>query len=319
MKKSENGETVTVNGRRTYAQAFKEEAVQMVLDGHSPESVAKNLGLKHVSLLYRWKSKILGKQGQSVIELEKRIQELEEKLRRTERERDILKKNSLYFQPKSLKEIQPVIARLHQEGYSISELCKALEINRSMYYFLQRNSTGIRTQEDHRLKPKIRESFRFHKKRYGARRLVKDLEKEGELCGRKRARRLMKEMGLQAIQPKSFRPQTTQSKHTLGYSPNLFETAPFPTAPNQIWFGDITYIPLKIGGFLYLALLLDFYSRRVVGWALEDFLKELLVLKALLPKAIKERSARAWFASATPTEAPNTRALRIVRFFCGRV
>ena len=98
----------------------------------------------------------------------------------------------------------------------------------------------------------------------------------------------MEEMGLQAIQPKSFRPQTTESKHTLGYSPNLFETSPFPTAPNQIWFGDITYIPLKIGGFLYLALLLDFYSRRIVGWALEDFLKEPLVLK-VLRQAIKER------------------------------
>ena len=101
MKKLEDKEKIIRNGRRTYTQAFKEEAVQMVLDGHSAESVTKNLGLSSASLLYRWKSTLLGKQGPSGAELEKRIHELEEKLRRTERERDMLKKTVSIFSRKA--------------------------------------------------------------------------------------------------------------------------------------------------------------------------------------------------------------------------
>ena len=87
-----------------------------------------------------------------------------------------------------------MIARLYQEGYSISELYKALEISRSGYYEVQKNPTGIRVEEDQRLKPKIRESFRLNKRRYGARRILKDWQEDGETCGRKRVRRLMEKM-----------------------------------------------------------------------------------------------------------------------------
>ncbi len=88
-------------------------------------------------------------------------------------------------------------------------------------------------------------------------------------------------MGLKAIQPKSYRPKTTDSRHRLGYSPNLLLNSPRPTGVNQVWVGDITYVPLQGGDFLYLALLMDLYSRRLVGWELLDHRQELLVLAAL--------------------------------------
>jgi putative transposase len=91
----------------------------------------------------------------------------------------------------------------------------------------------------------------------------------------------MWEMGLKAIQPKSFRPRTTDSRHRLGYSQNLLLEAPLPTGVNQVWVGDITYVPLKERDFLYLAMLMDLYSRRIVGWELRSYLKEPLVLAAL--------------------------------------
>jgi transposase len=83
--------------RRVYPEELKKEAVQMLLDGHSAPSVAQNLGIGHTSLLYRWKAEILGQEGRAASALEVRVRQLEERLRRTERERDILKKALAIF------------------------------------------------------------------------------------------------------------------------------------------------------------------------------------------------------------------------------
>src|SRR5205823_13040564 len=90
--------------------------------------------------------------------------------------------------------------------------------------------------------------------------------------------RLLKQLGLQAIQPRSFRPRTTQSRHPLGYSPNLLLEAPLPSGINQVWLGDITFVPLAGARFASLALLMDLNSRRIVGWELEEHMTEALVL-----------------------------------------
>lgn len=98
----------------------------------------------------------------------------------------------------------------------------------------------------------------------------------------------MKTLRLKAIQPKSYVPKTTDSRHRLGYSPNLLLEADVPTRLNQIWVGDITYIPLEGGTFCYLAILMDLFSRRIVAWHLSDNMTESLVLRALR-SAVKER------------------------------
>lgn len=127
----------------------------------------------------------------------------------------------------------------------------------------------------------IRTIFRDHRRRYGARRIAVELTARGESCGRKRVGRLMSQMGLVAIQPKSFKPRTTDSRHKLGYSPNLLMDAPALDDINQAWVGDITYVPLIGGKFVYLALLMDLYSRRIIGWELREHMRETLVLEAL--------------------------------------
>jgi len=128
---------------------------------------------------------------------------------------------------------------------------------------------------------RIRALFVKHRRRYGARRLASELADLGIECGRLRVARLMKEQGLRAIQPKSFVPKTTKSRHGLGYSPNLLSEAPFPQEINSIWVGDITYIPLHGGTFCYLAMLMDLYSRRVVGWHLDEMMTDSLTIAAL--------------------------------------
>jgi putative transposase len=110
----------------------------------------------------------------------------------------------------------------------------------------------------------------------------------GHVVSTKRVAKLLKSQGLIAIQPKSFQPKTTASRHRLGYSPNLLLDEEHPVRLNQLWVGDITYIPLTGGGFAYLALLMDRYSRRIVGWQLDAGMQEGLVLKALR-SAIKAR------------------------------
>ena len=110
----------------------------------------------------------------------------------------------------------------------------------------------------------------------------------GFVCGRRRVAKLLTIQGLQAIQPKSFKPRTTESRHRLGYSPNLLLELEAIDGVNQLWVGDITYVPLQGGRFSYLATLMDRFSRRIVGWQLGRDMTEQLVLDTL-KKAIRSR------------------------------
>ncbi len=102
----------------------------------------------------------------------------------------------------------------------------------------------------------------------------------GLQCGRRRVIRIMNSQGLRAIQPKSFKPRSTESKHRLGYNPNLLLTES-ATSTGQVWVGDITYIPCQECNFCYLAVLMDLYSRRIVGWHMSQDMTEELVTQAL--------------------------------------
>ncbi len=171
---------------------------------------------------------------------------------------------------------------------SIATACEALEVSRSAYYAWRNGRPSARTQQDAELTPLVRALFWKHRRRYGARRIADTLHDLGQPCGPRRVAKLLKSQGLRAIQPKSFVPKTTESRHGLGYSPNLLLEAPPPTGINQLWVGDITYVPLRGGAFSYLAMLMDRYSRSIVGWRLDETMTEDLVLPALR-MAIRDR------------------------------
>ena len=179
-----------------------------------------------------------------------------------------------------MSEVYPVVAQLVNDGFEIKQVCEWLSVSRSGYYQFQCDDSCNRKQEDERLMPLIKEAFFAHRRRYGARRISLELKARGETCGREKTRKIMDEMGLAAIQPRSFKPRTTDSRHKLGYNDNLLMNSAPPTHINQVWVGDITYIPL-IKGWAYLALLMDLYSRRIVGWAIDSHMQEALVLRAL--------------------------------------
>jgi putative transposase len=160
-------------------------------------------------------------------------------------------------------------------------LCDTLDVSRAGYYAWLSETHSLKVQRDRELMPLVCNVFWQHKRRYGARRIAFELNVQGQPCGVERVAKLLKLQGLQAIQPQSFKPKTTNSRHTLGYNPNLLMRMSPPALLNRIWIADITYLPLKGAGFAYLASVVDLCSRRVVGWALDVQMTELLVLDAL--------------------------------------
>lgn len=174
---------------------------------------------------------------------------------------------------------------------SITQICEVLDISRSAYYAWLESKATQRDQEDQVLAPKVHAVFIHHRRRYGSRRVAKEVAAMGLECGRRRASRIMNSQGLHAIQPKSFKPRSTESRHRLGYSPNLLLTESV-TAIGQVWVGDITYIPCQECNFCYLAVLMDLYSRRIVGWHMSQDMTEELVAQALR-NAISDRQPAA--------------------------
>lgn len=170
-------------------------------------------------------------------------------------------------------------------SYEIVDLCEALSVSRSSYYaYIKGNSYEPSEAKQKKLET-VKRVFNEHKGRYGSRRIQSVLHDEGYIIGIYQVRSLMKLQELKAIQPKSFVPRTTQSHPHLRRNNNLLlEAANLPNAPNKVWVGDITYLPSSENGvdyWLYLAVWMDLYSRKIVGWCVDKQMDETLVIRAL--------------------------------------
>jgi transposase InsO family protein len=137
-----------------------------------------------------------------------------------------------------------------------------------------------RALENQSLAQEIDQIHTRSRQTYGAPRIHRELRKKGRRHGRNRVARLMQEKGLSGRQKGRYRVQTTDSNHDQPIAPNRLAEAPKATAPNQLWVADITYIETK-EGWLYLAAILDLYSRKIVGWAMSERIDSTLVLNAL--------------------------------------
>lgn len=174
-----------------------------------------------------------------------------------------------------------------RKEYPIELQCRVLRVSRSGYYAWRRRKERLPTLEEVAQAKAVKESFYYHRRRYGARRISHDLQRKGLSLGRQRTGRLMKEQQLQAICRKRFVPRTTDSNHSEAASPNLLKDSQGePTSWGEVIVGDITYITLRGGKFCYLAIFQDKYTRRIVGWELLSVMTAELVVRALL-KAIR--------------------------------
>jgi putative transposase len=173
----------------------------------------------------------------------------------------------------------------HLTGHCIRPICEILGVPRSSYYHAAQPTPTQRSDEQ--LGDMIQVIFKRHRRRYGYRRIWDDLADQKVVCASERVRRIMRERGLRAIQPKTYVPRTSDGRADKP-SPNLLLDQPLPESPDQVWAGDITFIPTA-AGWLYLAVVIDLCSRKIIGWSLADNLRTQLVMDAL-KQALGSRS-----------------------------
>ncbi len=163
--------------------------------------------------------------------------------------------------------------------YPVLVLCRVMQVGRSGFYAWLRRAPSARTQADAVLQSKIDRAFRGSRGTYGSPRVRAQLNAEGVKVSKRRVARLMRRRGLCGLRKARFT-RTTDSRHKLPIAPNLLARNFTATAPNAVWVTDVTFI-WTLQGWLYLAAILDLYSRRVVGWAMSAHNDQALVLKAL--------------------------------------
>lgn len=171
--------------------------------------------------------------------------------------------------------------------FPVGLLCAAVGVSRSAYYAWSNGTPSRRRLANERLLAEIRAIHAEHRERYGSPRVRAELRERGHAVGKHRVARIMRENGLRARPRRRFR-RTTESGHKLPVAPNLLERHFTSSAPNEAWVGDITYI-WTAEGWAYLAVLLDLYSRRVVGWALRKTLTRDLAVSTLTHALARRR------------------------------
>ena len=164
-------------------------------------------------------------------------------------------------------------------NFPVAFMCKKLGVSRSAYYAWEKRPMSNREKENQRLLGIIKESHKQSRQTYGSPRIVYVLKEQGESVGRHRVARIMRENGIIGMPKKKFR-KTTDSNHRFPIAPNLLERNFKVHRPDEVWVGDLTYV-WTARGWVYLAVILDLFSRRVVGWALDDNMRTELVLRAL--------------------------------------
>jgi putative transposase len=167
----------------------------------------------------------------------------------------------------------------HKKAWPVTLMCGVLDISRSGYYDWTERGLSQGRLSNIVLERRIREIFTGHRQRYGAPRIAKALHDEGIPCSENRVARRMRALGLQAIQAKKFK-VTTDSIHSQPVAPDLIEQDFRAVAPNQKWTSDISYIWTD-EGWLYLAVVMDLYSRAIVGWSMDRQMRQQLVCDAL--------------------------------------
>jgi putative transposase len=167
----------------------------------------------------------------------------------------------------------------HRRTWSVARLCTSLHVSRSGYYAWRTRPESRRSQANRTLLRQIRTVHGEFRQAYGAVKTWWELHDRGIACGRHRVARLRRLDGIEARRMRRFR-AAYQGRNSAPAAPNLVAQHFTVPAPNRVWAGDITFIPTR-RGWLYLAVVLDLYSRRVIGWAMSDRINGALVLAAL--------------------------------------
>jgi putative transposase len=172
------------------------------------------------------------------------------------------------------------LVHAEKANFPVTLLCKVLDVSTSGYYrWAKQRQPSPRALANERLRVEISAIHRESRGTYGSPRVHAELQQRGFEIGRNRVARLMAEQGLVGLRPRAFR-RTTDSRHAKPIAPNLVEQCFDVERPNELWAADITYVWTGVG-WMYLAVVLDLFSRRVVGWACAEHMRAELIVEAL--------------------------------------
>ena len=176
--------------------------------------------------------------------------------------------------------------RAHRQEFHITRMCRVLQVSRSGYYDWQERKECERSRRDRELLNEIRQIHQQVKEAYGAIKTWRTLHQWGTVCGKHRVARLRREAGIEARRKRKFR-LAYKSRNTAPAAPNLLRWPFRADHPDQTWVTDVTFIPTR-SGWLYLAVMIDLYTRLVVGWSMKDRPNQELVNEALM-MAVEQR------------------------------
>ncbi|WP_453974011.1 IS3 family transposase [Amorphus sp. MBR-141] len=269
--------------RRKFSREFKLEAVRLVKDrGVAVAQAARDLDL-HENVLRKWIRELgadpqhaFPGHGQMKPE-QQEIDRLRKEVAKLKAERDIPKKGRSLLREGS--DMRFAFIAKHRSIWPVAWLCEALDVSRSGFHAWLNRSPSARSRQDEVLVTAIDRSFKSSDRTYGARRVWHDVLAEGLSCGLHRIERLMRQNGLRARPRRRGLPKDTGERAAV--SDNLLDRAFEASAPNQKWIADFTYI-WTAEGWLYVAAVVDLFSRRVVGWAMKAEMTAQLVTDALI-------------------------------------
>jgi putative transposase len=178
-----------------------------------------------------------------------------------------------------------------RKEYPVRELCAVLQVTRSGYYAWRRGHETARQMANRLWIERIRRVYEENQGRYGSPRVTEQLRREGHVCNRKRIERLMRQDGLKALSSRKRRVCTTNSDHDQPVAPNLLLGRAAPVRVDEVWVADITYIPTA-QGWLFLAAVMDLYSRQILGWSVWESLHAGGAIQALQRALAKRRPAK---------------------------
>ncbi|MFT0891350.1 IS3 family transposase [Pseudochelatococcus sp. G4_1912] len=268
--------------KRRFTQEFETEAVRLVqTSGRTQREVADDLGIG-LSTLVRWISRSRDRLidgpapacSEDVAAELKRLRRENEILRQ---EREILKRAATFFA--GGKSMRFRLIDQAKKEFPVHRLCKVLDVSQSGYFAWKDRPASRRQRDDMVLLAHVRSAFSLSNGTYGSPRMTRELQDDGFAVGRRRTARLMRQNGLYARQKRRFK-RTTDSHHAWPIAPNIIDQDFTASKPDEKWGADISYIWTR-EGWLYLAVVIDLYARRVVGWAIGDRLHRKLALTAL--------------------------------------
>ncbi|WP_141333506.1 IS3 family transposase [Myxococcus sp. AB025B] len=268
--------------RRKFTREFKDGAVKLVLaEGKGIPEVARDLDLTE-SALRTWveqakQARGEGKPGALLQDEREELARLRAENRQLRMERELPKKSGGLLREGD--DVKFTFIHAQKAHFPIAFMCEQLEVSRSGYYAWASRPESARKTNDRELAEVVADVHEESRRRYGSPRVFRELRARGYRVSRKRVARLMRKKGLRARARRRF-VKTTDSAHGHPVAPNVLERDFSPEQPNSKWAGDITYV-WTAEGWLYLAVVLDLFSRKVVGWAMSDTIDRQLVLSAL--------------------------------------